>query len=154
MIVTMTDRRLTDRRRALFRRLAALLTWGALLAGCSGQPAEQKVEENLFPQDYRAGILAYLREQLPDPTGIRDAFIAEPKLTDVGGGTTRYVVCLRFDPRDGQGSYSGIREMAAYYYAGRMTQMIKATPALCGKAAYQPFPELTKLCRELNCKPA
>lgn len=143
---------MSGRRHSLSRRLAALLT-GAVLAGCSGQPAEQKVEENLFPQDYRTGILAYLRGELPDPTGIRDAFIAEPKLTDVGGGTTRYVVCLRFDPKEAQGGYSGIREMATYYYAGRMTQMIKATPALCGKAAYQPFPELTKLCRELNCKP-
>lgn len=142
---------MSDRRRPFFRRLAALLI-GAALAGCSSQPAEQKVEENLFPQDYRAGILNYLREQLPDPTGIRDAFIAEPRLTEVGGAS-RYIVCLRFDPKDAQGRYSGIREMAVYYYAGRMTQMIKATPALCGKAAYQPFPELTKLCRELDCKP-
>jgi hypothetical protein len=79
--------------------------------------------------------------------------VSDPALVNVGSAQ-RYVACLRFDPKEAGGKYAGLREMAIYYYAGRMTQMVKATPALCGKAAYQPFPELTKLCREVVCKPA
>jgi len=130
--------------------MAALLL-PILLAGCAA-PEEKKVEENLYPQNYRTEILDHLHRQLPDPTGIRDAFVSEPALMNVGNAQ-RYVACLRFDPREAPGKYAGLREMAVYYYAGRMTQMVKATPELCGKAAYQPFPELTKLCRELVCKP-
>jgi hypothetical protein len=136
-------------------RIAAWLLPAALLAGCAAQE-EKKVEENLYPQGYRTEILDYLHKELPDPSGIRDAFVSEPTLTNVGTGQ-RYVACLRFDPKERPNKkgeparYAGLREMAVYYYAGRMTQMVKATPEMCGKAAYQPFPELTKLCREAVC---
>lgn len=136
--------------RRFARRIWLLLP--LLLAGCAA-PEEKKIDENPFPQGYRTEILDYLHKQLPDPTDIRDAFVSEPTLVDVGS-TQRYVACLRFDPKEAPGKYAGLREMAVYYYAGRMTQMVKATPALCGKAAYQPFPELTKLCREAVCKPS
>jgi hypothetical protein len=149
-------RRRGHRSVTLSGRIAAWLLPAALLAGCAAQE-EKKVEENLYPQGYRAEILDYLHKQLPDPTGIRDAFVSDPTLVTVGA-TQRYVACLRFDPKDAPNKkgeparYAGLREMAVYYYAGRMTQMVNATPALCGKAAYQPFPELTKLCREAVCK--
>jgi hypothetical protein len=135
--------------------LAGLLP-ALLLTGCAA-PEEKKVEENLYPQGYRTEIIEYLHKELPDPSGIRDAFVSEPALVTVGTGQ-RYVACLRFDPKEAPtkkgepAKYAGLREMAVYYYAGRMTQMVKATPALCGKAAYQPFMELTKLCREAVCK--
>jgi hypothetical protein len=137
-------------------KVGAWLLVAALLAGCAAQE-EKKVEENIYPQGYRTEILEYLHKELPDPSGIRDAFVSEPTLTNVGG-TQRYVACLRFDPKERPNKpgelpkYSGIREMAIYYYAGKMTQMVKAPPELCAKAAYQPFPELTKLCREAVCK--
>lgn len=134
----------------LRKAIAAWLLPAALLVGCAA-PEEKKVEENLYPQGYRAEILEYLKKELSDPSGIRDAFVSEPALADVGS-VQRYVVCLRFAPKEADGRYAGLREMVVYYFAGRMTQMVKATPALCGKAAYQPFPELTKLCREAVCK--
>jgi hypothetical protein len=140
----------------LRRAVSIWLLPAAMLAACAG-PEEKKVEENLYPQTYRAEILEYLHKELPDPSGIRDAFVSEPALVNVGAGQ-RYVVCLRFDPKEAPtkkgepAKYAGLREMAVYYYAGRMTQMVKATPALCSKAAYQPFMELTKLCREAVCK--
>ncbi len=142
--------------RTLRGTIAPWLLPAILLAGCAA-PEEKKVEENLYPQGYRAEILEYLHKQLPDPSGIRDAFVSDPTLANVGA-TQRYVACLRFDPKEAPSKkgeparYAGLREMAIYYYAGRMTQMVKATPALCGKAAYQPFPELTRLCREAVCK--
>ncbi len=129
---------------------AAWLIPAVLLAGCAA-PEEKKIDPNPFPQTYRTEILDYLHKQLPDPTGIRDAFVSEPALVSVGTDQ-RYIACLRFAPREASGQYSGLREMAVYYYAGKMTQMVKATPDLCGKADYQPFPELTKLCREAVCK--
>jgi hypothetical protein len=142
--------------RVVRKAIAAWLLSAVLLTGCTA-PEEKKVEENLYPQGYRTEIIEYLHKELPDPSGIRDAFVSEPALVSVGAGQ-RYVVCLRFDPKEAPAKkgepakYAGLREMAVYYYAGRMTQMVKATPALCGKAAYQPFVELTKLCREAVCK--
>jgi hypothetical protein len=143
---------------ALRRAISIWLLTAAMLAGCAA-PEEKKVEENLYPQGYRTEIIEYLHKELPDPSGIRDAFVSDPALITVGTGQ-RYVACLRFDPKEAPTKkgeapkYAGLREMAVYYFAGRMTQMVKATPAICGKAAYQPFPELTKLCREAVCKPA
>ena len=133
-----------------FTPLPAVLALLLALAGCSGKPEEKKVEENIYPQNYRTEILDLLKKELPDPTGIRDTFLSDPALTNVGS-TTRYVSCLRFDAKDGTGKYTGIREMAVYFYGGSITQMVKATPELCGKAPYQPFPELQKLCREVVC---
>lgn len=135
---------------AIVPRFPSALTLLLILAACSGKPEEKKVEENVYPQNYRAEILDLLRKELPDPTGIRDTFLSDPALTNVGT-TTRYVSCLRFDAKDGTGKYTGIREMAVYFYGGSITQMVKATPELCGKAPYQPFPELQKLCREVVC---
>jgi hypothetical protein len=138
------------------RHAAAFVVMAFALAACAA-PEEKKIEENLYPQTYRAEIIEYLHKELPDPSGIRDAFVSEPAIVNVGA-SQRYVVCLRFDPKEAPSKkgelakYAGLREMAVYYYAGRMTQMVKATPALCSKAAYQPFVELTKLCREAVCK--
>lgn len=88
---------------------------------------------------------------LEDPTNIRDASISEPALKPVAG-STRYVVCLRYNPKDGGGQYMGIRNVAAVYYAAHLTQIINATADQCGGVAYQPFPELQKLCRAVNCQ--
>lgn len=107
--------------------------------------------ENILPVNYRPKLIDILRERLDDPTNIRDAFIAEPALTPYGG-VSRYVVCLRFNPRDAKGQYEGSKVWAAFYYAGQLTQLVAATPELCGKAAYQPFPELQKLCKTIDCK--
>jgi hypothetical protein len=85
------------------------------------------------------------------PTGIRDAFIAEPALKPVEGNTNRYVACVRFTPKDENGQYSGSKELAGIYHAGQLMHLISATPELCRGAPYQPFPELQKLCREIRC---
>jgi hypothetical protein len=129
--------------------MAALLLPAFALAGCAA-PEEKKIEENIYPKDYKAEILTYVNTQAGDPSGIRDAFISEPALV-TAGAATRYIACMRYTPKE-DGKYAGIREMAVYYYAGRMTQMVKATPDLCGKAVYQPFPELQALCRGVSCQ--
>ena len=120
------------------------------LAAC-GTGDDKPVEANVFPANYKDKILEQIKEQLTDPTNIRDAFIAEPALK-TNAGATRYVVCVRFNAKDDFGKYAGSKDKAAFYYAGQMTQIVEASRELCGNAAYQPFPELQKLCREAVCK--
>ena len=119
------------------------------LGACNMQP---KVEPNALPSpaEYKQPLLDHVRSLLADPTGIRDAYISEPTLTPIGRDT-RYVVCIRFNPRDARGQYSGNQEIAATFYDRRITQFTAETRELCARAQYQPFPELEKLCRELRC---
>jgi hypothetical protein len=119
------------------------------LAACSSFN-EPKTEANKLPSDYKPAILDYLRKDLEDPTNIRDAFISEPALRPVGGAT-RYVVCFRFNARE-RGRYAGSKEMAAVFFDNQITQLVAGSPELCGGAAYQPFPELQRLCRSINCQ--
>ena len=39
-----------------------------------------KVDDNVFPSDYKEDIIYQLRQQLDDPYDVRDAFIAAPVL--------------------------------------------------------------------------
>jgi hypothetical protein len=119
--------------------LLAVALWG-----CAAEQIK-KVEENLYPTDYKAKIVAQLRVQLDDPSGIRDAFIAEPVLRP-RGAITRYIACMRFNAKNGRGGpYQGSKEYAAFFYAGQLTQVIDATREMCDNSVYQPFPELEKL---------
>jgi hypothetical protein len=120
------------------------------LGGCSlgGSSKAPPVDPNLFPADYRARLIDYLRTYLVDVTNIRDAYVTEPALKPVGNDS-RYVVCLRYNARDGSGHYMGDKEKMIFYFAGRLNQFIDATKDYCGNAAYQPFPELQTL-RPLN----
>ncbi len=110
-----------------------------------------KVEANIFPTDYKSSVLELVRQQVADPTDIRDAYLAAPTLRRRQSGD-RYIACLRYNAKDGDGNYLGSREYAAFFYEGQLTQIVDASPELCVNAAYQPFPELQKLCHELICK--
>jgi len=103
----------------------------------------KKPEENIYPADYKAQIVAQMRLQLDDPRDIRDAYIAEPVLK-ISQVTPRYIACVRFNAKDRSGSYKGIKDMAAYFYEGKITQVVDASLELCGNAAFQPFPELQR----------
>jgi hypothetical protein len=138
----MTGGRTRIRTRGMW--LAALLA----LALCSCESftsnKDKKVEENVFPKDYKNRILDQLRLQLPDPKGITGAYVAEPALKP-RGAITRYIACLRFNAKDGRGQYQGNKDYAAFFYAGELTQVTEASREMCEGALYQPFPELEKL---------
>ncbi len=53
---------------------------------------------NVLPARYKPDILGAMHAYLNDPTGIRDAGIAEPALKSVGN-SRRYVVCLRLNAK-------------------------------------------------------
>jgi hypothetical protein len=117
----------------------------ALCACSSFTPEKEKpVEENLYPKSYKTAILDRLGAQLPDPKGIRAAFLAEPVLKPRDAGT-RYIACIRFDAKDSRGRYQGNKEYAAFFYSGALTQIVDAPRELCDKSAYEPFPELERL---------
>jgi hypothetical protein len=63
------------------------------------------------------------------------------------GGRLRYVTCLRFTPRESDGSYREVRERAILYVNGRLDRMVENASDVCAGAVYTPFPELTKLTR-------
>ena len=109
-------------------------------------------EANAYPTNYKPDILAAMHAYLNDPTGIRDAGIADPALKSVGGAK-RYVVCLRFnaktrfDAKKNSNDYAGVKEAAAIFVAGRFDRFAETAHEACAGATYAPFPELEKLSR-------
>jgi hypothetical protein len=99
-----------------------------------------------FPDNYRSDVLALMRSYLNNPVGVREASMAEPVLRDVGGRPF-YVSCLRFTPRETDGSYRGVRERAVVYVNGRPDRVVERATEPCLGAVYAPFPELEKMTR-------
>ena len=124
------------------------------LAACAGSgdggsvsyTDDRGVANQPFPTNYRAELLAFMKTYLNNPVGVRDAVMAEPVQRTVGG-RLRYVSCVRFSPRDTDGSYLEARERAILYVDGRLDRIVEKAGELCAGAAYAPFPELEKLMR-------
>ena len=105
-----------------------------------------------YPANYKSDILAAMHAYLNDPTGIRDAAIAEPAFK-AAGGVKHYVVCVRYNakslsPNAGK-EYAGVKDSAAVFIAGRFDHFVEAAAAAesCAGVTYTPFPELEKLSR-------
>ena len=107
---------------------------------------DRGVSDQPFPGNYRAEILAFLKTYLNNPAGVRDAVIAEPVQRTVGG-RLRYVVCLRFSPREADGGYREPRERGVLFVDGRLDRIIENPASPCAGAVYAPFAELGKLTR-------
>ena len=136
------------------RRLAGLLVGVTLLLGaCAGHypwrsDAGAGGDEglNAYPANYKSDILAAMHAYLNDPTGVRDAAVAQPALKPVGN-FTHYVVCLRFNAKQSASEYAGVKEIAAVFLAGRFDRFVETAREQCADATYAPFPELEKLPR-------
>ncbi len=125
--------------------LVLSLGLGACAHNSSGDAAANS-ELNTPPADYRREILGAMHAYLNDPSGIRDAAIAEPALRTIGN-STRYVVCVRFNAKKRGGGYAGEKEMAAVFMVGRFDRFVDKAQEPCAGADYTPFPELQKLSR-------
>jgi len=135
----------------LIRSRLSPLCLALAFAACS-PVTNKKVDENLMPADYRTAVInAVMVNKSFDPTNIREASIAELVLKPVAGSTPRYLVCVRFNPRDMTRQYLGLGEYVAYFYAGDITQFVKASGDACAGAVYKPFPELEKICLGDKC---
>src|SRR6185437_12139920 len=96
-----------------------------LVAACSStKPPEE--DPNAFPADYKNEILLTMTNMLVDPTNIRDAFITDPILRQVGT-QQRYIACVRSDARNASKHYEGSKDRIAYFYGGHLNQLVDAT---------------------------
>jgi len=135
------------------RRHVGLIIVALALSACAG--GRHRTDEaggdegvNAYPTNYKTDILAAMRVYLSDPTAIRDASISEPVLKSATlTMPSRYMLCLRFNPKKTATDYEGVREVAAVFVAGRFDQFIETPKELCAGAAYAPFPDLEKLSR-------
>ena len=107
---------------------------------------DRGVADQPYPNNSRAELLAFMKTYLNNPAGVRDAAVAEPVQRTVGG-RLRYVSCLRFTPRQSDGSYREPRERAILYVNARLDRLVEDAAEVCAGAVYAPFPELEKLTR-------
>ena len=99
-----------------------------------------------YPNNYKAEVLAFMRTYLNNPTGVREAVMAEPVQRTVGG-RLRYVSCLRYTARESDGRYREPRERAVVYVDARLDRVLENPGDACAGATYAAFPELEKLTR-------
>jgi hypothetical protein len=131
-------------------RHAAILLWPialTALTACAGifSGTDDRAGQS-YPANYRAELLAFMKTYLNDPVGVHDAALAEPVQRTVNS-RLRYVTCLRFTPRESDGSYREVRERAVLYVNGRLDRLVEKADEICAGATYAPFPELGKLTR-------
>ena len=135
-------------------KYAAILLLPIALAACAGSD-EGRNESYIndrgsanqpYPNNYRPELLAFMKTYLNNPVGVRDAVMAEPVQRTVGG-RLRYVSCLRFTPRESDGSYRETRERGVLYVNGRLDRVVESAGDICAGALYAPFPDLEKLKR-------
>jgi hypothetical protein len=130
----------------------AILLLPVALAACAGSDDGREIAFDNgtaiqpFPDNYRSELLAFMKTYLNNPVGVHDAAMAEPVQRTVGG-RVRFVSCLRFTPRESDGSYRTPRERAVLYVNGRLDRLVDNASDICSGAAYAPFPELEKLTR-------
>jgi hypothetical protein len=133
---------------------AAILMLPIALTACAGSDDgrsiaftdDRGVANQPYPNNYRAELLAFMKTYLNDPRDVHDTAMAEPVQRTVGG-RLRYVSCLRFSPRESDGSYRELRERAVLYVNGRLDRVVEDASDVCAGAVYAPFPELGKLTR-------
>jgi hypothetical protein len=136
-------------------KCAAILLLPVALAACAGSDEGRDAAFTIdtggnasqpFPENYRPELLAFMKTYLNNPVGVHDAAMAEPVQRTVGG-RLRYVSCLRFTPRESDGSYREPRQRAIVYVNGRLDRVIENAGEVCGGATYAPFPELERMTR-------
>jgi hypothetical protein len=133
---------------------AAILLLPIVLAACAGSDDSRSitytddrgVANQPYPDNYRAELLAFMKTYLNNPAGVHDAALAEP-VQRIVGGRLRYVACLRFTPRESDGSYRELRERAILYVNARLDRLVENASDVCAGALYAPFPELEKMTR-------
>jgi hypothetical protein len=151
----------------VWRRLPGVLVITGLavaLSGCGSKLREERLEReerlNVYPGSYRADLVAALHTYVSDPASIREAWVAEPAIVQIGQ-QKRYAACLHFNARSGDGRYAR-RDVLAVFADGRFDQFIEASASTdpasqaalsafmkerCDAAEYKRFPELEAMKR-------
>ena len=132
--------------------LAALGLGACATADIGPSEAELKARweaQNIYPENYKADLLAFMRTYLNDPSHVHDATVSPPQLRTADSGD-RYVACVRYNARNTDGKYMGMKDGAAVFVSAKLDRFFDTKAAvglLCKDAAYGPFPELEKLTR-------
>ena len=132
----------------------AILLLPIALAACAGSDDSRSIRftddrgvgNQPYPNNYRSEILAFMKTYLNNPAEVHDALMADPVQRTVGG-RLRYVSCLRFTPRESDGSYREQRERAVLFVDGRLDRVVENASEPCAGATYASFPELEKMSR-------
>jgi len=136
-------------------RRAAIVLLPILLAACfsTGEDSrgmsftdDRGYADQPYPSNYKREVLAFMRTYLNNPVGVREAQMADPVQRTVGG-RLRYVSCLRYIPRESDGSYREPRDRAVVYVDARLDRVLENPGDACAGATYAAFPELEKLTR-------
>jgi hypothetical protein len=136
-------------------KFAAILLLPVALAACAGSDdgsrgisftSDRNSANQPFPNNYRAELLAFMKTYLNNPVGVHEAALADPVQRTVAG-RLRYVACIRFAPRESDGSYREPRERAVLFVDGRLDRVVENSGETCAGAVYAPFPELEKMTR-------
>jgi hypothetical protein len=135
-------------------KLVAILLLPVALAACASSDEgksitftdDRGISDQPYPKNYRTEVVAFMHTYLNNPVGVRDAALAEPVQRTIGG-RLRYITCLRFTPRESDGSYRQNRERALVYVDGRLDRIVENASEPCAGAAYVAFPELEKMTR-------
>jgi hypothetical protein len=143
-----------DLRLGTSAKFAAILLLPVGLAACAGSDDgkpitftdDRGVSDQPYPKNYRTEVVAFMHTYLNNPVGVHDAVLAEPVQRTIGG-RLRYITCLRFAPRESDGSYGQGRERAIVYVDGRLDRIVENASEPCAGAAYVAFPELEKMTR-------
>lgn len=130
--------------------VAGLVCSGLALAACSGDAKSTAEDPNIFPKEYQRELLHTLTSQLEDPTKIREAGITDPVLRQAGR-EQRYSVCVRYNARDLNRQYKGVKERIGYFYGGTLNQLVDADQGQCQGVVYKPWPDLEKYCLAKEC---
>jgi hypothetical protein len=133
--------------RAATERTAAIAVAALALSGCSSfgyGEAEKPVEPNVFPAEYRAGLMTFLQTNPFGLVGAREASLSQPELKAFGN-ENRYVACLQVAGPDWR------KNKMIVYFGGTINQFIDAGEQ-CNGAAYQPYPELPAMFAQLRSK--
>jgi hypothetical protein len=93
------------------------------------------------------------------PTGLIDVHGKWPRTQPAGQGwrrlhrkqcrsaRERYVVCVRYNAKDRDGRYTGLKQGVAIFAGGRFDGFNEQPKGACDQAEFKPFPELEKLSR-------
>lgn len=137
-------------------RLAAIALLPLVLSACFSTGGEQSnpisftddrgYTDQPYPKNYKGEILAFMRTYLNNPSGVREAMMAEPVQRTVGG-RLRYVSCLRYATRETDGRYREPRDRAVVYVDARLDRVMENPGDACAGATYAAFPELEKMSR-------
>jgi len=120
------------------------------LAACSSN--DKAENPNVPPTNYKTEIIGTLRELFVsnDTASVSNAFISDPAIRPADK-EPRYTACVRYTAHGISPGAIGNAVRVAYFYGGRLNQLLPAKEGECDNVAYKPFPELDRVCLGKAC---